>query len=338
MKRITSILIVFFLLGCTSPGPKIYIANEGDGTITVIDSSTLEVVDTIKLAGMPHNVNVDPKGRFFYATNHEGEEDEPGEMHHVPFLRVLDVKTNKLIGSVPMKEIAAHVVPSRQRDVVYVSREGGNTVLEIDIIKGLILRAFKTGDGPHGFVLSNDDKTLYVPNMKSNDVSIVNIATGKEERINIMLDGMSCETPVAMGISEDDRFSFVTCGKSFDIYQINNKERKVIARVALEKGEFPGPIQIPVHPHNKYLYVPDMRHDVVHKISIEPFALLKDIPSGKGAHGIAFSADGKIAYVTNTWENTVSVIDLDKEEIVKTISVGSKPNGIALQGGKNQGW
>lgn len=327
-------MTLFLLIGCTPSEPHLYVANEGDGTISVIDSSTLEVIDTIKLAGMPHNVNVDPRGRYFYATNHEGEEDEHGGMQHIPYLRVLDAKTNKLIGSVPMKEMAAHVVPNRQKDVVYVSREGGNTVLEVDIIKGIILRAFKVGDGPHGFVLSNDDKTLYVPNMRSNDVSVVDISSGKEERIKID----TCETPVAMGIMSDDTFSFVTCGKSFEIYKIDNKEKKVIARVALDKGEFPGTIQIPVHPDNKYLYVPNMRHGVVHKISIEPFALMKDISSGKGAHGIAFSSDGKIGYVTNTWENTVSVLDLEKEEIIKKIIVGSKPNGVALQGGKNQGW
>src|SRR3989338_5388178 len=257
-KRYCFILLVvsIFMLSCSKQNSiRIYIANEGDGTISVIDSKKLEVIKTIKLDGMPHNVNVDPLGRYFYATNHEGEEEMPADGHagHVPYLRILDIKNNKLLHSITMNEIAAHVVPSKDGRFVYVSREGGNTVVEVDIDKEQITRVFNVGEGPHGFVLSNNGKRLYVPNMRSNDVSIVDIETGNEERINLVYDTNKCETPVAMGITNDDKYSFVTCGKSFEIYKIDNSNKKIVARIELKKGEFPGPIQVPVHPSNKYL-------------------------------------------------------------------------------------
>ena len=141
-----------------------------------------------------------------------------------------------------------------------------------------------------------------------------------------------------MGITNDDMYSFVTCGKSFEVYQIDNLNKKIIGRIQLKKGEFPGPIQIPVHKDSQYLHVPDMYYGVVHKISIELFELIKDIKTGKGSHGIAYSFDGKKAYVTNTYEDTLSVIDLEKDEVLKTIRGGSKPNGVAVSNGKNQGW
>ncbi len=317
-----------------SGGPDIYVANEGDGTLSVIDSTSLKVVKIIKLSGMPHNVNSDPLGRYIYATNHE--EDE--HMHHIPYLRIIDASTRRVVKSVPMTEKAAHVVPARDGKVVYVSREGGNTIVEVDIDTAKIKRTFSVGAGPHGFVLSNDGKTLYVPNMKSNDISIVDVVTGDERRLNVTFGGYMCETPVAMGITADNNYSFVTCGHSFDIYKIENVRNQVIGRIALKKGEFPGPIQIPTHPDNKHLYVPDMRNGVVHKIDIEKFEIIKDILSGSGAHGIAYSADGKNAYITNTWENTVSVLDVENDILIKKIAVGSKPNGIAVMHGKNQGW
>ncbi len=323
--------------------PRIYIANEGDGTISVISSGSLEVVDTVKLEGKPHNVNSDPIGKYFYATNHEGEEAAAEEEHdghgeHVPYLRIIDAKTNELLRSVLMVEMAAHVVPSRDGKLVYVSIEGGKNIVEVSPSEGRLLRAFDVGEGPHGIVLSNDGKKLFVPNMRSNDVSAVDLESGKEERISLEFEGSKCETPVAMGISLDDRFAFVTCGRSFEVYKIDANAKKVVGRVELEKGEFPGPIQVPVHPSGKFLYVPDMRHGVVHKIDVESFTLVKDIATGKGAHGIAYSADGKLAYVTNTWEDSVSVVDLESEKVVRTIKVGSKPNGIAVSNGKNQGW
>lgn len=319
---------------------KIYVANEGDGSITVINADSLKAVKTIKLNGMPHNVNVDPLSRYVYATNHEGEEEEQTNEHagHIPYLRIIDAKTFNVVHSIPMQERAAHVVPSKDGGFVYVSREGGSTIVEVDIKKEIITRIFKVGEGPHGFVLSNDGKKLYVPNMRSHDISIVDLVTGNEKRIKLEFEDKKCDTAVAMGITSNDKFSFVTCGKSFEIYKIDNEKQDVIGRIGFKKGDLAGPIQTPVYPNSKYIYVPDMRNAVVHKIGIEKFELVKDIPAGQGAHGIAYSADGKLAYVTNTWEDSLSVIDLELDAITKTIKVGSEPNGVAVSNGKNQGW
>lgn len=317
--------------------PKIYVANEGDGTISVIDSSSLKVIKTIKLEGMPHNVNVDPLGRYAYATNHEDEEDDG---HSMPehYLRVIDSETDRLVKSVQMLERAAHVVPSRDGKLVYVSREGGNSIVEVDVEKGMILRTFAVGEGPHGFVLSNDGRTIYAPNMRTHDVSIVDVASSDEKRMNLTFEGNKCDTPVAMGITNDDAFSFVTCGKSFDIYKISNKGLKIVGRVGFDKNGEVGPIQVPVYHGSRFIYVPDMGNGVVHKIGIEKFELVKDIVTGAGAHGIAYSSDGKKAYVTDTWDNKLSILDLESDEVINRIEVGSKPNGVAVSNGKNQGW
>ena len=324
---------------------KIYVANEGDGTISVIDAQSLSVIDTISLDGFPHNVNADPLGRYIFATNHEGEADEgeENEGDHMdgktqPYLRMLDAKTHKLLNSIPMDQMAAHVVPSRDGKLVYVSLEGSNELVAVDLATQTIVKRFTVGKGPHGFVLSADGSTAYVPNMRTHDVSVVDLAQGKETRLPISFEGNACETPVAMGITIDDCYAFVTCGTSFDVYKIDIQQQKVVAHLAFKKGAFPGPIQIPVHPQNQYLYIPDMRNSVVHKVDIDSFTLVNDISVGKGAHGIAFSKDGARAYVTNTWENAVAVIDLKTENVIKTIPVGVKPNGIAVSNGKNQGW
>ena len=87
-----------------------------------------------------------------------------------------------------------------------------------------------------------------------------------------------------------------------------------------------------------YLYIPDMQNGVVHKIDIETFEELVSIKTGSGAHGIAYSPDGKYAFVTNTWDNSLSIIDTTSDTIIKTIYVGKSPNGVAVSGGKNQGW
>lgn len=55
------------------------------------------------------------------------------------------------------------------------------------------------------------------------------------------------------------------------------------------------------------------------------------IPTGSGAHAIAFTRDGKRAYITNQLAGTVSVIDVAAKSKLKDIAVGDKPNGIAIR-------
>ncbi|WP_258309688.1 YncE family protein [Cytobacillus oceanisediminis] len=54
------------------------------------------------------------------------------------------------------------------------------------------------------------------------------------------------------------------------------------------------------------------------------------IETGKGSHRIITSSDNKYGYVTNMFEDTVSVLNLENNKVVETIEVGSIPNGISI--------
>jgi YVTN family beta-propeller protein len=54
------------------------------------------------------------------------------------------------------------------------------------------------------------------------------------------------------------------------------------------------------------------------------------IPTGRGAHEIAFSSDNNFAFVTNRDDDTVSVIDIRTLEKIKDIKTGQRPASIAF--------
>lgn len=52
---------------------------------------------------------------------------------------------------------------------------------------------------------------------------------------------------------------------------------------------------------------------------------------GNGAHGVAISEDDQYVFVTNAFDDTVSVIDNETSEVIATVNVGEKQNGITIQ-------
>ena len=58
--------------------------------------------------------------------------------------------------------------------------------------------------------------------------------------------------------------------------------------------------------------------------------VIATIPVGNGPVGVAVSPDGTTAYVTNTADSTVSMIDTATNTVTTTITVGSAPNSVAV--------
>ena len=53
----------------------------------------------------------------------------------------------------------------------------------------------------------------------------------------------------------------------------------------------------------------------------------KTLKTGPGAHGVSVSADGALVFVTNTADDSVSVIDVRQQNVIGTVPVGDGPNG-----------
>ncbi|MBT2696673.1 hypothetical protein J7E79_04480 [Bacillus sp. ISL-40] len=66
------------------------------------------------------------------------------------------------------------------------------------------------------------------------------------------------------------------------------------------------------------------------KIDLKSKQVVATIETGKGSHGVVTSPDSKFIYITNMFEDTVTVIDNSQNKVLKTIKVGKTPNGISI--------
>jgi YVTN family beta-propeller protein len=168
------------------------------------------------------------------------------------------------------------------------------------------------------------------------------------------------QTPQCSGVnhadfSVDGTFAFFTCEFSGGgLAKIDLVQRKVAGYLKLTREGAPQtgahhsmPQDIRSAPDGKLFFVADMEADGVFMIDAQTFKQVGFIPTGRGAHGLYPSRDGKKLYVTNRGTHmgegaphgggSVSVLDFATHKIEKTWTIpggGSPDMGNVSADGK----
>ncbi|MCG3153394.1 MAG: hypothetical protein GEEBNDBF_02707 [bacterium] len=179
---------------------------------------------------------------------------------------------------------------------------------------------------PHGARPSPDGKWVAVANMDSRTVSVISTASHK-----VTTTISVGAKPVQVGFSPDGKALFVSLNQTAEVGRIDTATWQVTGKAA----SGPGPVQVFVAADNSVLAVANQGTNEAPGTSLKLFSpldlkLLATIPTGRGAHGVVIDPDSTRAYVTNVYDNTVSVIDLASRKAVATIPVGEAPNGISF--------
>lgn len=327
----------------SAQGQRVYVALEGDGKIGVIDAGTRMLSDTIDLvskSGLPmsaHNVQVAPDGKSVWVTANMHESE--GEMHNMAGMNspdeviVIDPVTNKIVRHIPIGTGVhlTHVVVSPDGRFAYAASEERNTVYKIDTKTAAVrqLTPAEAGTGLHGMRLSPDGKTAYLAYTTGKALGVLNTSTGKLTKVK--LPGIG----VQAGVTPDGTTAVVTIydTKQLGVLDTASGQLSLIDLPADAKG----PLQVYPAPDSRYVYVADQGFlngkptgDQLYQVDLDSGTVTKAITVGSGPHGVAVSADGGYAYVTNLVSGDVSVIDLTSGTEVARIPVGTEPNGISV--------
>ena len=312
---------------------SLYVANEEDGTISVIDPVENKKIGDIHLSEnmssmlMPHNVQVAPDGKSIWVTTIPETE---GEMEQV--IVINPTSNHSIIKRINIgtKQHLAHVVFDSLSTYAFVTANETNQVIQIDAKTFTEVKRFNldSASRPHGLRYSRDH--LYVANMNAKSLSVITISNNQINQIP--LSGMAVQTAV----TPDGKYVFVSLYDTKEIarYDIQNQQ---VSKILLPPNS-QGPIQIYPTPDSKFLYVCDQgvvggnaASNKVYVIDIANSTVINTITVDYAAHGAIISNDGKMAYITNSLSNTISVIDISTQQVIHTIAVGKAPNGISYR-------
>jgi|GEM_PF-4383031 len=166
-------------------------------------------------------------------------------------------------------------------------------------------------------------QSLYVTNVNSNSVSVVDIAT-KQVTKTIPVG----HSPRGVAISPDGATAYVTNTGDNTLSVINTSDNTVNTTVPVGKG----PQSVAVTPDGTKLYIVNGLDNAVVVFNAVTKQPLTTVGVGNEPQAIALTPDGSFAYVTNYRDNTVSVIDTRMDTVVATIkdNIGLGPNGVGV--------
>jgi YVTN family beta-propeller protein len=316
---------------------KIYVANEGSDTVSVLEAGAWTQVAVVPVGRGPHNVQVAPDGKLAWVTNNGERPKGDGPQHkgmatpeHAAMdgageVWAIDTTTDTIVARVAVGKHPAHVVLGPDGRFAFVTNGGEGTVSVVDTEARRVVATIPVGAYPHGIRVSPNGKEVYVANLNGGTVSVID--TGERKEVAKIPVGKG---PAQVGFTPDGRLAFASLSRENQVAVIDPVSRKVIKKVPVGRN----PIQVYVTPDSRLLFVANQGTEknpakTVSVVNLEAFENVKTIEAGAGAHGVVVSRDGRFAYVTNTYANSVSVIDAKDLKVVATVPVGGRPNGVS---------
>lgn len=337
---------VFLLAGLAAPlaGPLaaraqvLVVLNKSDHTAALVNPATYEVLAKLPTGRGPHEAAASPDGRFAYVSNYgvygvfparpaggrqgpegSGPRQEPGNSITVLDLEQRAVRTTFNLGDCTRPH---GLWTSRDASRLWVTCESAQAVLELDAGTGLVLKSWKTNqDTSHMVVATPDERKLYVANIGSGSVTVIERAT---DTVTNIPTGAGAE---GLDIAPNGRELWVGNRGANTLSVIDVAADRVLA--TFESGG-ETPIRVKFTPDGAQVWVSNARSNTVTVFDAASRQLLATIEVGAVPVGLLFAADGQRAFVASSNANQVAVLDVPGRKILKTFTTGTEPDGMAL--------
>ena len=267
-------------------GSRLYVSNEADRTVDVVDMKTLKVFKQIPLSGPPNNISISKDGRRVYQA-----------IHGSPFgVDVIDTTTLANVKRLPLDGLQIHntYVTPDGKYVIAASDDQSYKVAIIDQKTEEPVRViqFTNRPRPLGFYTNPDGSTKWI----------------------------------LAGLTELHGFVVADFATGQEIHRIRFPDLGGPVKMKTVRASVSNPNHgIGVQPDNKAVWVSDRLYNVVHAYSLPDLKYLGAVTVAVDPFWMTFTPDSKFVYVANDSSASVSAIDTHSMKEVARIPVGQVP-------------
>jgi len=168
LKLTAALAALFAVVASPAFAFQIFVSNEKDNTVTVVDGDTLEVVKTIPTARRPRGIITSPDGKEVFVACGDGD--------IIDVIDVAKLEVVRQLESGPDPELMA-VDP--KGDTLYVANEDDSMATVMNTKTGEVLAEVPVGVEPEGVGISPDSKYTVVTSESTSMAHVIDNATLK---------------------------------------------------------------------------------------------------------------------------------------------------------------
>lgn len=316
MPGFARILVIFAALAASAgsalaAGPKAYVGNFKDSTVSVIDTGTERVVATLPVAAGPDGIIVAPDGRSVFVSG-----------SGAAAVSEIDAASDRVTRAIDVGKGPQGLAITADGKWLLVAVNGDDRVAFVDTTAHGVSATVPVPK-PHTIAIRPDGRQAYVASQEPGHFALVVIDMATRAVVTqIPLD----KPPRDLEFSHDGKSLYLTLAGVAAVQVLDPAN-----------NQWGSPVPTGVSPHIAQHFA-GMASGVVvvqgpgEVMLFDPAAhtAVRSIPVGKQPHWLDLSADGRKLWVSNEGSNDVSVVDLAGGPM-RTVQVGNAPRKIALQ-------
>ncbi len=314
MKKLLFLLIAVFVTGCAKPTEKqgkaqqtipvgkgpdalfltpdqnfLYVANVEDSMLSVIDTRTEKVVQTIDAADYP------------WGFTRLGETNLVAVSGYDKGIDIIDFTTHAIVRGRRFDSNLGGITSSRDGKFLFVIAISKKQAWKLDAKSLEIVDIFSTGNGPDGIGISFDDSKLYVTNTEVGTISIINV---NDKSSRLLKPGGK---PELIHSSHDRSRLFISNFKNNAVHIIDTRKDEIIHEIT----GLNGPEEAVLNEQETILYVVNFNSKRVFSYDPVSFKKLDAVYStGNRPIGIVEANRMRKLFISNYGDNSVSVIKI----------------------------
>lgn len=294
------------------------VVNKNADTVSFIDLKRKKIVATRKTEKGPHEVAISKNGKWAVVTNYAGGNsltvfDVPSASvvrtinlsrysrpHGILFLAdqervvvssegsdsvvVVNVATGKIDSVIGTGQKGSHMValPSSSK-YVYTTNMGSDTVSEMEIETGKLLRKLPTEEVPEAITVNAKGTELWVGSNKEGLLTVYDVKTNEK-----IAQWSDYSFPYRILLNDNQQFAVIPDFRNDTLDVVNVVNKKRLKRITFDARTTPNGVIF--SPDQKVLFMSGYGADKVFAIAIPSGEVLYHLPTGDGPDGIGYSA------------------------------------------------
>lgn len=300
------------------PSPALLVLNKAESALVIVDPATLKVVAKIGTGPVPHEVAASTDGKLAFVTNYGAQQDGTT-------LSVIDLVGQKELHRVDLTPLRGpHGIVFFDGEA-WFTVEGSKKIARYNPRTNKVDWTFEIGqERTHMLVIPRDGRTIYTTNVNSDSVSVLDLSADEKSwsTTNISVG----KGPEGMDLSPNGKELWVANSHDGTVSIIDTAMKKVVQTVDV-KTKFSNRVKFTVD--GKLVLITDLGSGDLLVMDAAMRKEVKRMHLAKSVEGVLVAPDGVRAFVAESGDNQLAVVDLKTLEVTKTFTTGQEPDGMA---------